>query len=180
MDIIKYTEYDEINEFQIPNVKLDEFLYNIKFANKVHKNTILTHYNTFEQYVDLIDKKKHLFKVNDLSGDILNSERVVFKAIVFDKADIDNIKENVITYALSDFYIDIPDTLDILGIQLKPITFIDKDAVKTTFEQIITFDQTISIISELSKFKYVGELNGFYIWSDKQPKQVDPNKLMDK
>lgn len=170
MDIKKYTEFDIINEFQIPNVKIDEFLYNIKLAGKSHKGVLLTHYNTFEQYVDLIDKKKHIFKVNDLSGDILNSERVVFKSIVFDKNDIENIKENIITYALSDFYSDMPDMLDIFGIQIKPIAFIDKDAVKTTFEQIITFDQTLTIISELSKFTYEGELNGFYIWSDKKVK----------
>ncbi len=170
MDIKKYTEYDPINEFQVPNVKIDEFLYNIKFAGKSHKNVLLTQYKTFDQYVDLIDKKKHVFKVNDLSGDILNSERVVFKSIVFDKDDIENIKENIVTYALSDFYSDMPDMLDIFGIQIKPITFIDKDAVKTTFEQIITFDQTITIISELSKFTYEGELNGFYIWSDKKVK----------
>jgi len=174
MDIKKYTEFDQINEFQIPNVKLEEFLYNIKFAGKSHKNALLSHFNTFEQYVDLIDKKKHMFKVNDLTGDILNSERVVFKSIVFDKDDIENIRENVVTYALSDFYTDIPDMLDIFGIQMKPITFIDKDAVKTTLEQTITFDQALIIIAALSNFHYEGELNGFYIWSDKKekPKQA--------
>jgi len=170
MDIIKYTEFDQINEFQIPNVKLEEFLYNIKFAGNSHKKALLSHFNTFEQYVDLIDKKKHLFKVNDLSGDILNSERVVFKSMVFDKDDVENIRENVVIYALSDFYTDIPDMLDIFGIQIKPITFIDKDAVKTTFQQIITFDQALTIIAALSNFHYDGELNGFYIWSDKKVK----------
>ncbi len=111
-----------------------------------------------------------MFKVNDLSGDILNSERVVFKSIIFDKNDVENIKENIVTFALSEFYSDIPDMIDIFGIKTKPITFIDKDAVKITFEQIITFDQTLTIISELSKFTYEGELNGFYIWSDKKVK----------
>lgn len=168
MELINYTEFDPINEFKIPNVKLEEFLYNIKFAGKAHKKILLSHYNTFDQYVDLIDKKKHLFKVNDLSGDILNSERVIFKSMVFEREDVENIKENIVTYALSDFYTDIPDSLDIFGIQLKPMAFIDKNAVKTTFEQTITFDQTISIISNLSKFKYEGEVNGFFIWTDKK------------
>jgi len=172
MNITKYTEYEHINEFQIPNIKIDEFLYNIKFAGKKHKNVILSHYNTFDQHVDLIDKKKHLFKVNDLSGDILNSERVIFKVMVFGRDDIENIKENIVTYALSDFYTDIPDSLNIFGIQLKPITFIDKNAVKITFEQTITFDQTLTIISELSKFKYEGEFNGFFVWSDKKRKET--------
>lgn len=174
MEIKKYTEFDQINEFKIPNVKLEEFLYNIKFASKSHTNALLSHYNTFDQYVDLIDKKKHLFKVNDLSGDILNSERVVFKSIIFDKNDVENIKENIVTFALSDFYTDIPDMIDIFGIQLKPMSFIDKNAVKNTFEMIITFDQAITIISELSKFTYEGEINGFYIWSDKK---VKPEQL---
>lgn len=168
MEIKKYTEFDQIFEFQIPNVKLEEFLYNIKLANKNHKATILTKYRTFDQYVDLLDKKKHLFKINDLSGDILNSERVVFKCYIFDKEDIELIKDNIITFSMSEFYSDIPDSLDIFGIKMKPIAFMDKDAVKTTFEQTITFDQTITIISDLSKFKYEGELNGNFIWSDKK------------
>lgn len=168
MEIKKYTEYDIINEFKIPNVKLDDFLYNIKFTSKSYTNILTSYYNTFEQYVDLVDKKKHLFKVNDLSGDILNSERVVFKVMVFTKSDIEHIQENIVTYCLSDFYSDIPDSLDIFGIKLKPLSFIDKKAVKVTFEQTVTFDQTITIISDLSGFKYESELNGFYIFSDKK------------
>lgn len=167
LKIKKYTEYSKIFEFKIPNVKLDDFLYNIQFAGNKHKNAILLHYNTFEQYVDCIDKKKHLYKINDLSGDILNSERVVFKAMVFEKDDIMHIKDNITTFALSEFYSDIPDELDIFGIKVKPLVFIDKDAVKLTFETVVTFDQTISIISDLSEFTYEGEVSGFYIWSDK-------------
>lgn len=167
MKVKKYTEFDKIFEFKIPNVKLEDFLYNIQLAGNKHKNTLLAHYNTFEQYVDCIDKKKHLYKINDLSGDILNSERTIFKAIVFEKDDVMNIKENITTFALSEFYSDIPDELDIFGIKVKPLVFIDKDSVKLTFETVITFDQAISIISDLSEFTYEGEVSGFFIWSDK-------------
>lgn len=168
MDIKKYTEYDYIKEFKIPNIKLDEFLYNIKFATKYYINVLTSYYKTFDQYVDLIDKKKHMFKVNDLSGDILNSDRVVFKSMVFSKDDIDIIKDNIVTYCLSEFYTDIPDMLDVFGIKMRPINFIDKDAVKVSFEQIITFEKTITIISDLSNFKYECEYNGYHIWSDKK------------
>jgi hypothetical protein len=175
MEITNYTNFDKINEFNVPNAKLEDFLYNVKLASVAHKKVILSYYKTFDQYVDLIDKKKHLFKVNDLSGDILNSERVVFNAIVYQRIDIETIQENVVAYCLSDFYVDIPDVIDIFGIQLKPISFIDKDAVKSALEKTITFDQILTIISELSKFKYEGEVNGVFIWSDKKQKMPQQN-----
>lgn len=175
MKVKTYTEFEQIFEFKIPNVKIDDFLYNIQVAGNRHKNAILAYYKTFEQYIDCLDKKKHIYKINDLSGDILNSERVVFKSMVFDKQDVLNIKENVVTYALSEFYSDIPDELDIFGIKVKPMLFIDKDNVKITFDTIVTFEQTISIISDISGYSYEGESGGFYIWSDKA--QIK-NKIM--
>jgi len=32
LNITKFTEWSSLKEFQIPNVKLDEFFYNIKLA----------------------------------------------------------------------------------------------------------------------------------------------------
>jgi len=170
LNITKFTEWDSLKEFQIPNVKLDEFFYNIKNAGNKHKKTLIDYYKSYEQYIDLTDKKKHLFKINDLSGDILGTERVVFKAMIFDKEDIENIRENLVTFAMSEFYSDIPDSLDVFGISLKPLSYIDKEAVKYTFQQTVTFDSTLNVISTLGEMTYENEFNGYYIWSTKKDK----------
>jgi hypothetical protein len=167
LNIIKFTEWESLKEFQIPNVKLDEFLYNIKITNNKYKKIIIDYYKSYDQYVDIIDKRKHQYKINDLTGDILGSERVVFKSIIFDNDDINNIRNNMVSFALSDFYNGIPDSVDVFGIKLKPLSFIDKDSLKFTFEQTITIDTTLNIITTLSNMNYENEFNGYYIWSDK-------------
>jgi hypothetical protein len=169
-EVVKFTEWNPLYEFQIPNVKLDEFFYNIKLITTKYTKILVDYYKSYEQYIDLTDKKKHLFKVNDLSGDIMGTERVVFKCMIFDKEDIENIRENLVTYALSEFYSDIPDSLNIFGIMLKPLSFIDKEALKFTFQQTITFDTTLNVISTLGEMTYENEFNGYYIWSDKKDK----------
>ena len=168
LNITKFTEWRSLNEFQIPNVKLEEFFYNIKLAGPKYTKILIDYYKSYEQYIDIIDKKKHMYKINDLSGDILGTERVVFKCFIFDKEDIENIRENLVTYALSEFYSEIPDSLNVFGIMTKPLSFIDKEAVKYTFQQTITFDTALNVISTLSKMTYENEFNGYYIWSDKK------------
>lgn len=168
LNITKFTEWSPINEFQIPNVKLDEFFYNIKLAGNKYTKALTDYYKTYEQYIDLMDKRKHSYKINDLTGDILGSERVVFKAMIFDKEDIENIRENLVTFALSEFYNDIPDSLNVFGIMMKPLSFIDKEGVKYAFQQTITFDTTLNVISTLGGMTYENEFNGYYIWSDKK------------
>ena len=100
----------------------------------------------------------------------MGTERVVFKCFIFDKEDIENIRENLVSYALADFYSNIPDSLDTFGIQLKPLSFIDKESLKYTFQQTITFDTTLNVISNLGEMTYENEFNGYYIWSDKKDK----------
>ena len=170
LNVTKFTEWNPLHEFQIPNVKLEEFFYNIKLAGPKYTKTIVEYYKTYDQYVDLMDKKKHQYKINDLSGDILGTERVVFKCFLFDKEDIENIRENLVSFALSEFYSDLPDSLDVFGIKMKPLSFIDKEALKYSFQQTITFDTTLNVISTLGSMTYENEFNGYYIWSDKKDK----------
>jgi len=110
---------------------------------------------------------------NDLTGDILGTERVVFKCYIFDKEDIENIRENLVNFALSEFYSDIPDSLDIFGIKLKPLSFIDKEALTYTFQQSITFDTALNVISTLGGMVYENEYQGYYIWSNKKNKLTE-------
>ena len=170
LNITKFTEWSPLHEFQIPNVKLEEFFYNIKLAGPKYKKSLIDYYKSYDQYIDLMDKKKHQYKVNDMSGDILGSERVVFKCFIFDKEDIENIRENLVTFALSEFYSALPDSLDVFGIMMKPLSFIDKEGVKYSFQQTITFDTTLNVISTLGEMTYENEFNGYHIWSDKKDK----------
>jgi len=168
LNITKFTEWNSLNEFQIPNVKLEEFFYNIKLAGTKYTKTLVDYYKSYDQYIDLLDKRKHQYKINDMSGDILGTENVVFKCFIFDKEDIENIRENLVTFALSEFYSDIPDSLNVFGIMMKPLSFINKEDVKYSFQQTITFDTTLNVISTLSEMTYENEFNGYYIWSDKK------------
>jgi len=168
LNITKFTEWNSLNEFQIPNVKLDEFFYNIKIAGTKYTKTLTDYYKTYDQYIDLTNKRKHEYKINDLSGDILGTERVVFNCSIFDKEDIENIRENLVTFAISEFYSDIPDSLNVFGIMMKPLSFIDKESVKYSFQQTITFDTTLNVISTLGEMTYENEFNGYYIWSNKK------------
>ena len=172
-NIQKFTEWNSLLEFQIPNVKLDEFFYNIKLANIKYTKILIDYYKSYEQYIDLMDKKKHLYKINDISGDILGTEKVIFKCMIFDKEDIENIRENLVTFALSEFYSDLPDMIDVFGIKMKPLSFMDKEAVKYSFQQTITFDTTLNVISTLGEMTYENEFNNYYIWSDKKDKLTE-------
>lgn len=173
LNITKFTEWNSLCEFQIPNVKIEEFFYNIKLAGNKYTKTLVDYYKTYDQYVDLLDKKKHLYKINDLTGDILGTERVVFKCYIFDKEDVENIRENLVNFAISEFYSDIPDSLDIFGIKLKPLSFIDKESLKYTFQQSITFDTALNVISTLGGMVYENEYQGYYIWSNKKNKLTE-------
>lgn len=168
LNITKFTEWSSLYEFEIPNVKLEDFFYNIKLAGTKYTKLLVDYCKSYEQYIDLTDKRKHLYKINDMSGDILGTEKVVFKCMIFDKEDIENIRENLVTFALSDFYTNLPDVIDVFGIKVKPLSFIDKEAVKYSFQQTITFDTTLNVISTLGKMTYENEFNGYYIWSDKK------------
>ena len=48
----------------IPGLKLDEFLTGLQPAGKAHKNILSIYFNTYENYVDIDDVKKHIFKIN--------------------------------------------------------------------------------------------------------------------
>lgn len=171
LSIVKYTEWTPINEFQIPNVKIDDFLYNTKLAGPRYTKILVQFYKSYEQYIDLLDKKKHQYNINDLTGDILGNERVKFKSIIFDKADLELIRDNFVTFSLAEFYSELPDDLDIFGIKTKPKLFMDREKVKYTFEQSITFDTALNIVTQLCDMIYEGEYQGFYIWSNKAKQQ---------
>lgn len=158
-----WTQYFE--SLIIPGLKLDEFLNGIEPAGKIHKNILSIFFNTYENYVDIDDALKHIFKINDLTGDILNNGRVQFNAMVFGKQELEIVvRNNIVNLSMNEFYSNLPNNINIFGIDIKPISFIHKDDLKFSFENLLTIDELKRIITSVSGYSSVGEKDGYYIW----------------
>lgn len=152
----------------IPGIKIDEFIKDINIADNKYKNILASFYNTYENYIDIEDKERHIFKINDLTGDILNNNRVAFNVMVFEENQLEeNIKENITLLSMQEFYSNLPNMVNIYGIDIKPISFINKDDLEFTFRESITKKEIIRILSQASNYKYEGNKDGYYIWSKK-------------
>lgn len=149
----------------IPSLKMDELIQGITSAGKSHKNILSMYFNTYENYVDIDNDLKHTFKINDLTGDILNNGRVQFFAMIFGKQEIEHIiKNNIVNISMNEFYSNLPNNINIFGIDIKPISFINKEDLRFTFENILTMDELQRIITYVSGYSYVGEKDGYLIW----------------
>ena len=65
---------------------------------------------------------------------------------------------------MNEFYSNLPNNINIFGIDIKPISFINKDDLKFTFGNILTIDELKKIITITSGYNYVGEKDGYFIW----------------
>lgn len=149
----------------IPGLKLDEFVNGLQPAGKAHKNVLSIFFNTYENYVDVDDAKKHIFKINDLTGDILNNGRVQFNAMIFGKEELETvIRGNIVNLAMNEFYSNLPNNINIFGIDIKPISFVHKDDLKFSFENLLTIEELERIITSVSGYSLSGEKDGYYIW----------------
>lgn len=168
-----FNDSEKINEIKLPIMKLDEILDEVsKVTNDTLKRVLVTFFNTYVEYIDLIDKDKHKFRVNDMVGDIMNNNRISFEAAIFDKNDIIQIKKNIIDYSIGEFYTTLPATVNVFDINLKPSSFINKDELKFTFENAITSKDVVSIISNLLNFTFEKQFNNFYIFSNKNNDKI--------
>jgi hypothetical protein len=161
--------WKQFNEsFNIPGVRIEEITVGLKPADKGHKDMIASYFNTFENYIDDEDPQKHIYKINDLTGDILNSGRVQFRVLILGKQEIEEtVKNNICNLSISEFYQSLPTTLNIYGINLKPISFINKEDLKGTFDGMLVIDELVKIITMISNFQFKTEKEGYYIWTKK-------------
>ncbi len=163
MEIKNWSKYFE--SLVIPGLQIGEFLNGLEPAGKAHKNILSIFFNTYENYVDLDDPQKHIFKVNDLTGDILGNGRVQFNAMVFGKQELETVvRNNIVNLAMIEFYSNLPNNINIYGIDIKPISFIHKDDLKFTFENMLTIDELKRIVTAVSGYTFSGERDGYYIW----------------
>jgi hypothetical protein len=161
--------WKQFNEsFNIPGVRIEEITVGLKPADKGHKAMIASYFNTFENYIDDEDPQKHIYKINDLTGDVLNSGRVQFRVLILGKQEIEEtVKNNICNLSISEFYQSLPTTLNIYGINLKPISFINKEDLKGTFDGMLVIDELVKIITMISNFQFKTEKEGYYMWTKK-------------
>jgi hypothetical protein len=152
----------------IPGIKIDDFIKNLQDSDDTYKNILATYYNTYDKYIDYEDKSKHIFKVNDLTGDILKNNRVVFKCMIFQNSELnENVKENITLLSLQEFYSNIPNNINIFGLDIKPLSFINKEDLEFTIRETMTLEEIIKIISKVSGYIYDGEIDGYHIFNNK-------------
>ena len=163
----KFFDIKHINEINIPLIKLDELLDNIDQADVTYKKAVSQKYKSYEQYIDLIDKKKHHFKVHDMSGDIMGTNAVTFDVLCFTDNDVDIIHKNIIKYCIGDFFNQLPETLNIFGINMNPSSYINKQALDQTFNTTISIEQAINTISMITGFYYDKKIDTFNVWTNK-------------
>lgn len=168
IEIKKFNEYlQPINEMNIPVLKLDELMDSVPQGKPGHKYILSNRYKVPNDYIDVVNVKKHQYKVNDMRGDIMGNARVTFDVYVFNNEDINKINDNIIDYCVNDFMEQLPENLNIFGIDISPISFIEKETLKETFKQMISQQKTIDIISSVTGYDFDIKVNDFYIWSNK-------------
>jgi len=169
MKIIKFSEFDVINEMKLPIMKLDELLDEVsKISNNTLKSVLVAYYKTYMEYIDLTDKTKHIFRVNDMTGDVLNNNRISYDVMIFDEADLQTIIKNTVDYSIGEFYNSLPNTIDVFGNVMNPSSFINKDELRDVFNGQLPEKSIIDIISGVTGFKYDNKYNTYYIWNNKK------------
>ena len=162
--IKRFTDY-KINEMKIPTLNIEEFLANVSpIKDDLYTKALANHFKTYVNYIDVNDKKKHFFKVHDMSGDIMNNNRVSFRAMVFTEDDLKTIHNNIVKSAINEVYSDLPDTLNVYGATIKLISFLDKEALKFSLENIINMDETLKVVTASTGYIYVAKADDFHIW----------------
>ena len=179
MEILKFEKFFEsltnieknvkIFEIKLPILKLEEILNDVNAYNeKTYKSVLVSYYKIYDEYIDVVDKKKHLFKVNDMKGYIMNNNRVSFDVIIFHKYDMESIKKNIVDMSYSEAMNLCPEKINIFGIDIKISSFINKEELLYVFDQNIIPDMVVNIITGVSNLKFEGKFQDFYIWSNKK------------
>lgn len=170
-EVKKFKDYfnNIINENENSGLmNMDDIVDGITPLRKSHKQVISSKFNIPYDYIEIISKRKHQFKVHDMKGDVLGNARVSFDVYVFSDDDLQKITNNIEDYCVDEYCNRLPDTIDVIGIKLSPVAFIDKQKLKESVEKVITNKQTISIINQLTKIEYESKYGDFNIWTNKK------------
>lgn len=173
MKVIDFNNFSKIEnqkifEMNLPIMKIDEILDDITTTKTdTLKSVLMSYFKTYIDYIDIVDKKTHIFKIYDMKGDVLNNNRVSFDVCIFEVGDMERIKNNLIEYSVSEYYKLMPNNINIFGIDLNPTSFINNDDLKDVFDKLFTLEETVKIITNIINYNFEEKYNDFYIWSKK-------------
>lgn len=167
-ELKSWEQFQKLNEIKLPILKIDEILDGVSPIKKeTEKRILVSYYKTYDEYIDIADKKKHHFKVHDLAGDIMNNNRVSFDVVIFNKEDLELIKKNIIDYSVGEFYSLLPSSINVFGLDMKPSSFVNKEELKFTFEQSLITEEVNIIIANVLGYNFEKQFNDYFIWSNK-------------
>lgn len=162
--IIKFNEY--LNEnYIIPNEDLTiEYLFNDIEYSEEDKDIIASYFKTKEDYIESSDPKYCVYSVVDFKADVLKNNRVSFNVLILSDYQIEKMKNSIIRKVINGVFSEIPDTIDYMGIRVKPHTMMDKGVLKESVEKLVTTQEVINILNTLTKYNYVDKYSNYYLW----------------
>lgn len=164
-EIKKYENF--LFENTSENITFKEIFNGMGKSTPSHLQIAAGYFKIPDNYIDVENADKHILKVSDISGDILNSARVTFNAMIFDEVDMNAIKKNIIDDTIAKMYILIPDKIEANGIVVNPLTIINKQELRNIINSIMVIDLLTAKISEISGYKFEKNYNGYFIFSKK-------------
>jgi len=160
--VIRYDNF--LNE----NVDFSEVTVETLFNDIGHSDDdmdiIADYYDTKEEFIKSEDAKYNVYSVVDFKGDILKNNRTSFKVLLLADFQIEKMKQNIIKKIVSGIYAKIPESIDYMGIRIKPHSVIDKGKIVDSLKQLIQIKDIIELITKLTKYKFDKQHGEHYLW----------------
>lgn len=166
--IIKFNDYNVDNLHEsiiIPNEDLTvEYLFNDIEHSDQDIDIIASFFDTKKDFIQSIDPQFNVYSVSDFKADVLNNNRISFNVLVLEEHQILKIKNSIVKKIINGIYSEIPEEIDYMGIRVKPHTLMDKGVLKESVEKLVTNQEVLNVVSNLTKYKYVNNYNNYHIW----------------
>lgn len=127
-------------------------------------------YDTKEEFIKSEDAKYNVYSVVDFKGDILKNNRTSFKVLLLADFQIEKMKQNIIKKVVSGIYAEIPESVDYMGIRIKPHSVMDKGKILDSLKQLIQAKDILNLITKLTKYNFDKQHGDHYLW--KKNKQL--------
>lgn len=164
-NLLEFKNYNALLESKMPTMKLNEILSGVDKSTDVERKVLVTAFKCKLDFIDTISEEKHLFRINDINGKIMQNNRISFESMIFRREHIEKIMKNIVKYAIKEFNEYLPETITIFGLDLNPESFLDKDLLKDNFDAYLTFSVAVELLSEITGFTFEQRIQEFYIWT---------------
>lgn len=163
----RINDNNQLYEMNIPKIEIDNIFYDLANITDMYIEAISSYYKTQKEFIDIIDREKFIFRVYDISGDIMKNNRAFFDICLLDVDNFNRVKDNIIEIAIYEFCENLPKELEIFNIFFNVLDYVDKEKIKEKVTNDLTEEQIINIISSLIEFNFDNKFGDFYIWIKK-------------